>query len=599
MHQKNNTVISQTTISQATARNWKKLHTSEEGRLTKRANKRNSQKRIFPVEYFCKPENLDFVQKVLKKADENEWPVDSFIMSLGINILKKSKIFEMDHVQNCLQEYRDIATIDDLLQMDLPENENDLLGLFYQSLLQEGEKNIKGAYYTPCKVVKNMMKNFSFSHDRTFFDPCCGSGAFLLASEAENPDQLWGADNDPVAVMIAKMNLLLKYSNRKFRPQIYNLDFLQEDSCHFQSDLSGKYFDYIATNPPWGALIKSTDALIKSSFCPKEISSGETFSCFFVKSYRQLKKNGRICFLFPESVLNVKCHKDIRSFILNNCCLSDITIYRDMFSGVSTRYVDIECMKSEKKTTFSFHTDNRISQIEISSIYETDNRVISFLNEMDLSIVRRAKSKGRYSLRKSIWALGVVTGDNKNRLSDTKKMGMEKIFTGREIGRYVLKPARKFIIYKRENLQQVAREEIYRSPAKLVYKFISNKLVFAYDDSKSLFLNSANILIPDIPNMTIKTVMAFLNSDLFQFLYIKMFGEHKILRGNLEELPFPDISQEENLKIDQLVEELIKGDSSKESEIQNLIMKIYNYNEKQISYIMKMMFRADRKPVME
>lgn len=44
--------------------------------------------------------------------------------------------------------------------------------------------------------------------------------------------------------------------------------------------------------------------------------------------------------------------------------------------------------------------------------------------------------------------------------------------------------------------------------------------MFAYDDTSSLFLNSANILIPNIPGMSTKTVLAFLNSSLYRLTVI-------------------------------------------------------------------------------
>ena len=90
-----------------------------------------------------------------------------------------------------------------------------------------------------------------------------------------------------------------------------------------------------------------------------------------------------------------------------------------------------------------------------------------------------------------------------------------------------------YINYTRENFQQVAPENIYRAKEKLVYKFISKKLIFAYDNKQRLFLNSANILIPKLENYTIKDVMTFLNSTLFQYIYTKKFNELKVLKGNL------------------------------------------------------------------
>ena len=68
-----------------------------------------------------------------------------------------------------------------------------------------------GSYYTPQKIACNMTKDFDFSKGQLFFDPCCGSGAFLLTVTANEPSQLYGVDNDKVAVLISKINMLLKY----------------------------------------------------------------------------------------------------------------------------------------------------------------------------------------------------------------------------------------------------------------------------------------------------------------------------------------------------------------------------------------------------
>ena len=159
------------------------------------------------------------------------------------------------------------------------------------------------------------------------------------------------------------------------------------------------------------------------------------------------------------------------------------------------------------------------------------------------------------------------------------------IYTGKEISPYVLKEPVKYIEYNRSEFQQVAKEEIYRADEKLVYKFISNKLVFAYDDNQSLFLNSANILIPKIPNMSIKSVMAFLNSELYQYLYLVLFSEIKILKGNLLELPFANISSEKNEEISFYVDEIIAGDDSYHDNLQDAIYNIFEITETQRKHI--------------
>lgn len=571
-------LIEEDIVSDATLRNWKRLDTSSRSRLTKRANKVKSTKRILPLEYFCNINNTKLVENILDAADNMRAPIDSVMLSLGINLLKQGKIFFKRHTQNVLSEYNRISTIETFENITLPNDENDFLGLVYQSFLCEGKKNITGTYYTPRHIVKNITGSFNFEKKQIFLDPCCGSGSFLININTPDPERLYGVDKDETAVMIAKINMLLKFSDKEFEPHVYCEDFLEGNTFLGHSEVFEKKFDYIATNPPWGSKVNP-------NFVPEEITSKEAFSCFFVKAYELLKRNGIIRFLFPEAILNVKTHTDIRRFILNNLKIIGITEYNSMFSGVTTKYVDIECADTGKEDSFNFNKESDSQVVPISAVYETENLIFNFLNKSDEKILQSVKNKGKYSLKHSVWALGVVTGDNKNKLFAVPQAGMEKIYTGKDITPYFLKPAKNFILYDRKNLQQTAKDEIYRADEKLVYKFISKKLVFAYDNSKSLFLNSANILIPKIPNMTIKTVMAFLNSELFQFLYMKLFGEVKILKGNLSELLFPNLTCERNLYIDSMVGELLNGDVSKESEIQMEIYKIYSLTDKEIEYV--------------
>ena len=564
-------------ISDATLRNWEKLNTGTNGRLTTRANKRKSKKRVLPMEYISNKDNIAFIQNTLDYIDENSIDIMSAILSLGISLLKKANIYNHRHVKTTLEEYASIAVIDELVSSNLPTNEFDILGLIYQSYLQEGKKNIIGSYYTPQKIVYNMTKDFDLSNGALFFDPCCGSGAFLLTVSANEPNQIFGVDKDKVAVLISKINLLLKYKDKEFFPQVYCIDFLMDRSIMQQHPIFEKKFDYIATNPPWGAVNSKSNIYA--------ITSKETFSYFFVKAFEQLKENGTIKFLFPEAILNVKVHKDIRQFILDHAGLVSITIYDDRFSGVTTKYIDIECGNGAYKNSFNVYTGSKKRTVEMKTVQETENLVFNLLSDYDLSIIKLVKSIGKYSLQNSIWALGIVTGDNKSKLFSEYHDGMERIYIGKEIQPYVLRPAKNYILYDRANLQQVAKEEIYRAPEKLVYKFISNKLVFAYDNSASLFLNSANILIPNIPSMSSKSVMAFLNSSLFQFMYIKLFGEVKILKGNLIELPFPELSTTDNAKITSLVDELLGGNSAKREEIENYIFSFYGLTNEQITHV--------------
>ena len=576
----NDNGISKTTISEATSRNWKRLHSNGSGRLMSRANKQLSTKTIVPVEYFSNKDNIAGIQRFVEYCKKQNYSAEEVIYSVGIRLLKDAGIYEKPHVQKVLSTLSFLSFLSTLSFLSflsflslqsLPSDEHDLLGLLYQCFLIEGEKNRKGSYYTPFEVAQNMTKNLDFSKGQTFFDPCCGSGAFILSLEGASPNQIFGCDNDPVAVMIAKINLLLKFKTEVFEPQIILCDYLKK---HFKLK-----FDYIISNPPWGAVVFDERN--------NPIPTKESFSFFFEKAFHQLADDGTIKFLLPESVLNVKCHRDFRKFLLENTEIKSITKYPGVFSGVQTKYIDIESKRTRHALSrldiiiannYSSSWDNEcvIHKVKKSCFYLTKNLNFNLLSDDDLEKVRKIISKGKYTLKDSIWALGVITGDNKNKVKSRQGRGMEPIYTGKDIEAYTLKRPTKFIKYERSDFQQVAKDEIYRADEKLVYKFISKNLVFAYDDSKSLFLNSANILIPRIPGMSIKTVLAFLNSEMFRFLYKSLFGEIKILKGNLMELPFPEITPEMDEKLTKLVAKVLKGNKNAVKEIDNQINKLFS-----------------------
>ena len=214
-------------ISIATARNWERLNADVTQKLTKRANKQLSQKRFLPLEYFENPQNIQMVTSVIDFIICNNISIFTAIYTIAIKQLVQANIYNSTHVQAVLSNY-DCKINEPLFDFILPQNERDLLGIIYQSLSTEGEKNKKGSYYTPKKVVENMVSCVFLEKGQRFLDPCCGSGSFLLSVNA-NPNQLFGIDNDYIAVFICKINLLLKYKDVVFTPQIYCGDFLQDN----------------------------------------------------------------------------------------------------------------------------------------------------------------------------------------------------------------------------------------------------------------------------------------------------------------------------------------------------------------------------------
>ena len=126
---------------------------------------------------------------------------------------------------------------------------DDWIGFVYQSLTAEGHRILTGLYYTSPAIVDEMLADVELVENQRFLDPCCGSGIYLMKVKGARLEQLFGIDNDPLAVMIAKVNLMVQYNASSVYPQIVQIDFLQQATAA----LAGLKFDYIVTNPPWGS----------------------------------------------------------------------------------------------------------------------------------------------------------------------------------------------------------------------------------------------------------------------------------------------------------------------------------------------------------
>lgn len=595
-----NQVASTLNISKASVKNWERqgyltevdtnlynpedvdklknqLKSGELKRLITRANKLESKKKFIPTEYINNTESIKQITAIVDFIYEYNIKPEQAIFLLSINLLAINGEFKNNDLQSVVNFdniglfkrknvfielsswYKKISsrTIDVsnkycnfLLTTKLP-NTIDILGIIYQSIIHEGKKSKLGSYYTPAKIVKNLLDSSDIDYSKVL-DPCCGTGQFLLkmAEKVSNPESLWGADIDSIAVQIARINILIFFEG-EFFPNIYNINSLL--------DLEESDFSFIATNPPWGAKINTKDLkFLKQEY--SDIKSKESFSFFLNMAIKKLKKGGCYSFVLPESLLYVKNHMDIRSILLNNSAIKSINYYGRVFKKVFSPVITIEGVKESPSNKVAINTDK--------SYYLKQDRFLSnhnlimdiFCTEEDQSIIDKIYSKPYKTLKNnSIWALGIVTGNNNKYLQDSYDIELEPIYRGREVEKLTLKSPEKFINFNKDLFQQCAPEEFYRSDEKLIYRFISNDLCFAYDNNKSLTLNSANILIPTIDNYSVKVVGAFLNSKIYSFIIRKKIKPLKILRGDLETLPFPILNSQSINDIEELVDNYING----------------------------------------
>lgn len=469
--------------------------------------------------------------------------------------------------------------------------QEDLLGLLYLSIRNMGNRKHTGAYYTPVNVVKQLLHNLTppNSHD-TLLDPCCGTGNFLLQlPEHWKPEQIFASDIDPVSVTVTRINLSLKF------PQTDCALIGEQVQCrNFLLDNSDQRYHYIIGNPPWGYTYTQEE---KKTLRKQFSSAGknpESYDLFVEKALQQLQENGTLAFVLPEAILNVRSHKAVRQLICNNCNLEALTYLGNIFDGVWCPSVILQLVRTNQPFSVlgaRISDSSKQFTIKQNRIVTADTFHLAITDEEYTLLEKIQNLPSAVTLKGNAdFALGIVTGDNKQFLLEDKKTGksdLEPVLKGSDIEKYHIKPAKYYIDFQPKQLQQCAPVELYRAQEKLVYRFIGQKLIFAYDDKQLLSLNSCNILIPRLEGLHIKYILTILNSRIAQFFVQKKWNSLKVLRSHLEQIPIPVIPEKEQNYYVEMADKLMQlattWDDSKASSPSDQLTDLYDELDKSIA----------------
>ena len=459
----------------------------------------------------------------------------------------------------------------------------DSLGFVYISLQDIGQRKSSGAYYTPEKVVNELIdrlyENDANLKAKTICDPCCGTGNFLLSLGVKGIDysNLYGQDIDPISVFLSRINIAL------MAPEMSALDIRSRiivGNTYFETFT--QKFDVIVGNPPWGSEFSEEDALRCRRFFKTAVGKNiESYDLVVEKALSILDHKGVLAFVLPEAILSVAAHDTVRRLIIDSCSFRFISYLGNVFSGVQCPSIILGITPDDKKTVVGCKVSTRNDTFVISKPRTFSDGTLS-LNVSDeenqcLDAISNIKN-ATYLKGKAKFALGIVTGNNKEYISTEKSDDNEIILKGSDIQRYSMTPSGNYIRFVPESFQQVAPVEMYRAKEKLLYRFISEVPVFTYDDRQTLSLNSCNIVIPDIDGLEMKYILAILNSSVVAYFISKKFNSVKLLRSHIEQMPIPVVPMDVQVSIIKKVDRIMNSSENISGLYEDLdsdIMELY------------------------
>ena len=302
--------------------------------------------------------------------------------------------------------------------------DNHQMGSVYEELLRrfsEMSNEESGDHFTPRDIVR-LLVSFVFGGDkeslmgegkiRSIFDPCCGTGGMLTVGknwvhENINPDlilQLYGQELNDVTYSICKSDLLILGENPD---NIYGpYSSLSNDR------LTGRKFDYMITNPPFGVSWKSDESFVKEESKDPDgrffvgtprVSDG---SLLFLQHliHKMNPEGARIGIVFNGSPLFTgdagSGESEIRKWIIENDWLETIVRLPDQLffnTGITTYFWIVTNKKSDRRKGKIQLIDGPSFYCSMKKSLGNKRKEISESQSEDLQHVYEAFEEGEFS----------------------------------------------------------------------------------------------------------------------------------------------------------------------------------------------------------
>src|SRR3989338_826808 len=305
-----------------------------------------------------------------------------------------------------------VDTLKELQTLDIKNamaSGNDILGKFYEKFLKygNGAREI-GIVLTPRHITEFAVEVLDVKHNDLVFDPCCGTGGFLVSSfdyvkKHSNPKQiekfknynLFGVEQDDEVVALALVNMIFRGDGR---------NNMSEGNC-FQKGLVSANINgistakYVSRKEKEEQLIIAEEEKLDINPITKVLMnppfaldrSDEKESQFIEYALSQIEDGGILFVIVPTSVMIGSSGKAWRRQLLEkNMLLSVLTLPEELFYPIVVHTVGVfikkgvpHDFKNNKIYFAKANTDGFIKRKgkRIFSKYE-NNRIDEIRNEL-------------------------------------------------------------------------------------------------------------------------------------------------------------------------------------------------------------------------
>ncbi len=299
-------------------------------------------------------------------------------------------------------------------------------------------------------------------------------------------------------------------------------------------------FDIVIGNPPYLQLSKTekvTDSY-KGQLKARYGTSGgrfNTFIFFIHLGMEVLKKHGTMSYIVPNTLLTQDYYQETRSLLLRNRIRSIVQYTKLPFENAVVENVTFVATKDEALKDYDIAIlEDDLSEAKLLAAKSRDgfraNRkaamTIYAAAIMDEVFARALPTLSSFCYVNQAIAL---KGDRKLSLRSSNTGGkFFRLLDGRNIGRYQVKWDGVYFEYDESKIHSCKRQDIFLTAEKLLFRRVSEDLMFAYDDNQFFALNTLVVVnLREGQTESLKYLLALLNSSLMNYLYKKRFKSTK------------------------------------------------------------------------
>ena len=283
----------------------------------------------------------------IRKEEKSEELLDRLKLFFKENLKNKYKAIINENENINLNKELVVLIVDKLQNISLLDSSKDVLADAFEIFVSRLLKEAGGQFFTPASVVKFMVNYLDPTIDSKIIDPACGHGGFLLeckdlilskikqkytaqkeiidTKHAEIISNLYGIDKDSYLAKICKLYINIISQGKS---NIFCEDSLDPNNYrkHTSDFIKNSHFDYVLTNPPFGAKIPIDNKDILENY---DLAHKWDF-----KNNKWVKQDKLIKRQPPQILFIERCVQ-----LLNNKGKLGIVLPEGLFGNPSNRYI--------------------------------------------------------------------------------------------------------------------------------------------------------------------------------------------------------------------------------------------------------------------